>query len=219
MASGLITLWQTEAAKMEAVTDFIFGGSKSTADRDCSHEIKRRLLLGRKAMTPRQHIKKQRHHFADRSLYNQSYGFSSSHVQMWELDRKEGWVLKNWCFWTVVLEKTFESPLDSKAIKPVHPKGNQSWIFIGSADAEAEAPMWRCEEPTHWKIPWCWKRLKTGGEGDDIGWNGWVTSLTQWIWVCASSRRWWRTGKPGVLQSMELQSLTHLIDWTTTMYT
>ena len=87
---------------------------------------------------PRQHIKK--HHSADKGLYSQSYGFFSSHVQMWELNHKEGWVLKNWCFWTMVLEKTLESPLDSKEIKPINPKENQPWIFIGSTDAKAEAP-------------------------------------------------------------------------------
>ena len=87
---------------------------------------------------PRQHIKKQRHYFANKGPSSQSYGFSSSHVWMWELDYKESWVQKNWCFWTVVLEETLESPLDCKEIKPVHTKGNQSWIFIGRADAEAE---------------------------------------------------------------------------------
>ena len=90
---------------------------------------------------PRQHIKNQRHYFADKRLYSQSYGFSSSHVGMWELDHKEGWSPKNWYFWTVVLEKTLESPLDCKEIKPVNPKGNQSWIFIGRTDAEAEIPI------------------------------------------------------------------------------
>ena len=95
-------------------------------------------VLERKPMTkPRQCIKKQRYCFADKDPYSQSYGFSSSHVWMWELDHKEGWVQKNWSFWTVVLEKTLESPLDSKGIKPVHPKGNQPWIFIGKTDAEA----------------------------------------------------------------------------------
>ena len=88
---------------------------------------------------PSQHIKKQRHYFADRDAYSESYGFSSSHIQMWELDHKEGWTLKNWCFQIVVLEKTLESSLDSKVIKPVNPKGNQPWIFIGRTDAEAEA--------------------------------------------------------------------------------
>ena len=90
---------------------------------------------------PRECIKKQRHHFADKGPSRQSYDFSSSHVRMWELDHKESWVLKNWCFGTVVLEKTLESPLDSKEIKPVNPKGNQSWIFIGKTDAEAEIPI------------------------------------------------------------------------------
>ena len=90
---------------------------------------------------PRQHIKKQRHYFANKGSFSQSYGFSSSHVWMWELDHKESWVPKNWCFWTVVLEKTLENPLDCKEIKPINPKGNQSWIFTGRTDAEAEAPI------------------------------------------------------------------------------
>ena len=90
---------------------------------------------------PRQHIKKQRHHFDDKGLCSQSYGFSSSHVQMWESDHKKGWVPKNWCFPIVVLKKTLESPLDCKEIKPVNLKGNRSWIFIGGTDAEAEAPI------------------------------------------------------------------------------
>ena len=89
---------------------------------------------------PRQHIKKQRHHFANKVLPSQSYGFSSSQVWMWELDYKESWAPKNWCFWTVVLEKTLESPLDYKEIQPVHPKGDKSWVFIGRTDPEAETP-------------------------------------------------------------------------------
>ena len=90
---------------------------------------------------PRHRIKKQRHHFADKDPSSQSYGFSSSHVWMWELDHKESWVLKNWYFWTVVLDKTLESPLDCKEIQPVHPKRGQSWVFIGRTDGEAEAPI------------------------------------------------------------------------------
>ena len=117
MASGPITSWQMDGEKVETVTDFIFLGSKINVDGDCSHQIKRCLLLGRKAMTNlRQFIKKQRHHFADQGPYNQSYSFSSSHVWMWELDHKEGWVPKNWCLQIVVLEKTSESPLDCKEI-------------------------------------------------------------------------------------------------------
>ena len=132
---------------------------------------------------------------------------------MWELDYKESWVLKNLCIWPVVLEKTLESPLDCKEIQPVHPKGNQSWIFIGRIGAEAEtntlATWW--EELTHLKRPWCWERLEAGGEGDDSGWDGWKASLTQWTWVWVISRSWWWTRKPGMLQSLESQRVGH--DW------
>ena len=122
---------------MKIVTDFIFLGSKITAHGDCSHEIKRHLFLQRKAMTNLDSVIL----ICCQSPYIQSYGFSSSHVWMWELDCEESWVLKNWCFWTVVLEKTLESPWDCKEIQPVNPKGNQSWIFIGRTDAEVEAPI------------------------------------------------------------------------------
>ena len=108
--------------------------------------------------------------------------------EMWELDYKESWVLKNWCFWTVVLEKTLESPLDCKEIQPVHPKGNQSRIFIGILDwcwSSHTLATW-CEELTHLKRPWCWERLKAGGEGDDRGWE-WMASLSQWTWVWVNS--------------------------------
>ena len=108
---------------------------------------------------PRQHIKKQRHYFADKSPSSQSYGFSSGHVCMWELDHKESWAPKNWYFWTVVLEKTLESPLDCKEIQPVHPKGNQSWIFIGRTDVEAEAPILWPPDVKSWLI---WKDPHAG---------------------------------------------------------
>ena len=98
-------------------------------------------MLKKSYNQPRQHIKNQRHYIANKGLSSQGYGFSSSHVWMWELDYKQIWAPKNWCFWTVVLEKTLESPLDCKEIQPVHPKGNQSWIFIGRTDAEAETPI------------------------------------------------------------------------------
>ena len=154
---------------------------------------------------PRQHIKKQRHYFANKVPSSQSYGFSSAHVWMWELDCEESWEQKNWCFWTVVLEKTLESPLDCKKIQPVHPKGNQSWIFIGRTDAEAETPiLWPPDVKNQliWKKPCDWERLKAGGEGDDRGWDGWMASPTWWtsVWVSSGSR-WW-IGKPGVLQSI-----------------
>ena len=121
---------------MKTVVDFVFLGSKITADGDCSHEIKRCLLLGRKVMTVLHSVLKSRHHFANKGLSSQSYGFSNIHVQMWEVDHKKGWASKNWCFWTVVLEKTLESPLHCKEVKPVNPKGNQLWIFIGRTDAK-----------------------------------------------------------------------------------
>ena len=163
---------------------------------------------------PRQRIKTQRHYFANKGLSSQGYGFSSGHVWMWELDCEESWVPKNWCFWTVVLERTFESPLDCKEIKPVNPKGNQPWIFIGRTDAETEAPILGPPDvKTHWKRPWCWERLKAGGEGENRGWDGWMASPTWWTWVWVSSGSWWRTGKPGMLQSMESQRVRH--DWET----
>ena len=116
---------------LEPVRDFIFLGSKITADGECSHGINRCLLLGRKAKTNLDSfLKKQRQYFADKGPPSQSYDFSSSHAWMWELDYKESWV-QNWCFWIVVLKKTLESPLDCSEIQPVHPKGNQSWMFIG----------------------------------------------------------------------------------------
>ena len=151
MASSPITSWQIDGETVETVTDFIFLGSKITADDDCSHEIKRRLLLGRKAMTNLdKSIKKQSHDFADKGLSSQSCGFSSSHVWMWELDYKESWAPKNWCFWTVLLEKTLVSPLDCKEIQPVHPKGDQSWIFIGKTDAAAETPVLWPPDAKNW---------------------------------------------------------------------
>ena len=196
----------------------IFLGSRIIVDDDCSHEIKRCLLLGRKAMTNlRQHIKKQRHPFVDNDPYSQSCGFSSSHVQMWVLDHKKCWVPKNWCFPTLVLEKSLGSPLDSK-IKPVNPKGNESWIIIGRTNAEAEAPILL---PPDVRSPLektlMRGKMKIEGEGGNGGWNGWMSSLTQWTWIWANFGRQWRTGKPGVLQSMVVaKSQTWFKDWTVT---
>ena len=161
---------------------------------------------------PRQHIKKQRHYFASKGPSSQGYGFSSGHVWMWELDYKESWAPKNWCFWTVVLEKTLESLLDCKEIQPVLPKWDQSWVFIGRTDVEAETPVvwppWY-EELTHLKNPDAGKDLRAGGEGDDRGWDGWMASLTQWTWVWVHSGSWWWTERPGVLQYMGSQRVRH----------
>ena len=155
---------------------------------------------------------------ANKGLSNPSHGFSSSHVWMWELDYKESWALKNWCFWTVVLEKTPESPLDCKEVQPVHPKGNQSWNIHGKdfswCWSSKTLATW-CEELTHLKRHWCWERLKVGGEGDDRGRDVWTASLTQWTWVWVSSRSWWWTGKPGGLQSTGSQRIGHAwANWT-----
>ena len=132
---------QIDGETVETVVDFILGGSQITTDSDYNHERKIYLSLKESYDQPRQHIKKQRWYFANKSPSNQNYGFSSSHVWMWELDYKESLAQKNWCFWTVVLEKMLESPLVTKAIQPVNPKGGQSWVFIGRTDAEAETPM------------------------------------------------------------------------------
>ena len=180
MAYDPMTSWQIDGEKMETVTDFIFLVSKITADGDCGHEIKIPLLLGRKAIKFRQCIKKQRHHFANKGPYSQSCGFSSS-LWMWQLDHKEGWASKNWCFWTVVFEKTLESPLDSQEIKPVNPKGNQSWIFIGRTDAEAEVPILWPPDLKKWLIgkdPDAGKNLrqeeKEKTEDKMVGWHHWL---------------------------------------------
>ena len=159
---------------------------------------------------PRQDVKKQRHYFANKDLSSQNYGFSSSHAWMLELDHKEIWVPRNWCFQIVVLEKALESPLDSKEIKPMNLEGNQAWIFIGRTDAEAEA-TW-CKELTHWKRSRCWERLRAGGEGGDRGWDGWMASMTQWTWMWANSRRSWRTGS---LVRWGLKELD-MTEWTAT---
>ena len=207
---------QIDGETVETVADFIFLGSKITADGDCSHKIKTLTPWKESFDQPRQHIKKQRHHFVNKGPSSQGYVFSSGHVWMWELDCKESWALKNWCFWTEVLEKTFESPLDSKAIKPFHPKGSQSWIFTGRTDAEAEIPiLWPPDTKNWliWKKPWCWERLKAGAEGDNRGWGGWMASLTEWTWLWIGSGSWWWTGRPGMLQSMGSQRVRH--DWVT----
>ena len=157
-------------------------------------------------------IKKQRHLFADQSPFNEGYGFPSSHLWMWELDHKEHWALKTWCFQIVILEKTLVSPLDSKEIKPVNLKGNQPWILTGRTDAETEAPVlfvtW-CKELTHWKSPWCWERLKEERAEGDRGWDGWMASPTQWTWSWAKSGRWWGIGRPGMPPSMGSQRVRH----------
>ena len=147
---------------------------------------------------------------------SQGCGFSSGHVWMWELNCEESWAPKYWYFWTVVLEKTLESPLDCKEIQLVHPKGDQSWVFIGRTDAEAETPILSPPDVKSWLIgkdPDARRDLGAGGEGDDRGWDGWMASPTQWTWVWVDSGSWWWIGRPGMLQLMGLQRVRH--DWVT----
>ena len=162
---------------------------------------------------PRQHIKKQRHYFVNKGLSSHGYGFSSSHVWMWELDYKERifepWMLKSWCFWTVVLEKTLESPFDGKAIQPVHPKGNQPWIFIGRTDVKAETPILWPPDVKSWLI---WKDPELG-KIEHLQWDGWMASPTPWTWVWVNYGSWWWTGRPRMLQFMASQRVGH--DWVT----
>ena len=212
MASSPIALWQIDGETVKAVTDFIFLGFKIAADGDCSHEIKRRMLLRRKAMTNPDSILKSK----DKVSYSQSYGFSSSHVWMWELDPKEGWMPKNWCFWTVVSEKTLESPLNCREIKPVNPKGNQFWIFIGTSGAEAEYfghLMWRASSLEN--------TLMLGKiEGRRRGWQKvrWLDGITDSMgmslnkfWETVKDRGAWRAAVHEVSKSQ-----TRLCDWAIT---
>ena len=160
MASSPITSWQIDGETVERVADFIFLDSKITADGDCSHEIKILLLLGRKVMTNLDSILKSRDIILSTKVcLSQGYGFSSGHVWMWELDYKESWAPKNWCFWTVVLKKTLESPLDCKEIQAVHPKGDQSWLFIGRTGVEAETLILWPPDAKSWLI---WKDPDAG---------------------------------------------------------
>ena len=170
---------------------------------------------------PRQHIKKQRRYFANRGSSSQSYDFFGSHVEMWEFDHKEGWAPKNWCFWAVVVAKTLESPLDCKEIKLVHPKGNQSWIFIGRTDAEARALIFSSWDAKSQLIGIDSDAGKEWGQeekGVSRGWDGWMASLTQCMWVWVNSRKItvkgreaWSAAAHGVATSQ-----TWLSDWTTT---
>ena len=152
MASGPITSWQIDEETGNSGWLYLgWGGSKITADGDFSHEIKRCLFLWRKVMTNLDSILKSRDITLPTKVFLINAVFSSGHVWMWELDHKESWVPKNWRFWTVVLEKTLESPLECK-IKQVNPKGNQSWIFIGRTDAEAETPILWPPDAKNWLI-------------------------------------------------------------------
>ena len=181
MAYGPITSWQIDGETIETVTDFIFLGSKITSDGNCSHEIKKHLLRGRKAITNLDIILKSRDitlPTKTRVPLLKAMVFPVGHVWMWEMDYKENSVPKNWCFWTLVLEKIIESPLNCKEIQPVHPKGNQSWIFIGRTDAEAEAVILLPPDVKSWLTrndPGAekdWRQEEKGMTEDEmVGWH------------------------------------------------
>ena len=217
MATSPIISWQIDGEQVETVTDFLFLGSKITVDGNCSHENKRCLLLGRKAMTKLDSILKSR----DITLPIKVH-LVKAMVFLVVMYRCASWTIKRaehlridafelWCW-----RRLLRVPWTTRRSNQIHPKGNQSWIFTGRADAEAETPntlaTW-CEELTHLKRPWCWEKLKVRGEGDDRGWDGWMASPTQWMWVWVNSRSWWWTGRPGMLQSIGSQRVGH--DWAT----
>ena len=216
MASGHIPSWQIDRDTMETVTDFIFLGSKIAADADCSHEIKMHSLFGRKAMTNLDSILKSRHYFANKCPYSQSYDFSSSHVWMWEVDNKKMAELQRidafelW-HWRRLLRVPWTARRSNQFIlKEISPGVHwKDWCWSWNSNTLA---TW-CEQLTHLKRPWCWERLRSGGEGDNRGWDGWMASLTRWTWLWVNSWSWWWAGRPGVLQSMGSQRVGH--DWAT----
>ena len=201
MASGPITSWQIDGNIMETVTDFIFLGSKITAAGDCSHEIKRFLLLGRKAMTNLDSILKHRHFYADKCPSSKSYGFFSSHVCMWELDHKESWVPKNWCFWTVCWSRLLRVPWTARTshqsiLKEISPEYSLEGLMLKLKLQYFGHQMRRTDSLE--KTLWYWETLKAGAERDHKGWDGWMAS-PPWrtrAWACSWCWGW--TGRLGV---------------------
>ena len=213
MASGPITSWQIDGETMETVADFVLGGSKIIADGDCSHEIKRHLLLGRKAMTNLDIILKSR----DNTLPTKAHIVKPMFFQVvmyryvsWTTMKAQCWrigAFKLWC-WRRLLRVPWTARRSNQSIiKEINPEYSLEGLMLRLKLQYFGALWWK--ELIHWKRPWCWERLKTGGEGDDRGWDGWMTSLIQWTWVWTNSGRQWNTGEPGMLLSMGWQRIEH----------
>ena len=219
MAFGPITSWEIDGETVETVSEFIFLGSKITADGDCHHEIKRRLLLGRKVMTNLGSILKSR----DITLPTKvclvkamffpvvMYGCESWTVKKaehWRIDAFELW------WWRRLLRVLWTARRSNQSIlKETSPGCSLEGLMLKLKLQYFGHLMWRVDELTHWKRPWCWEGLGAGGEGDDRGWDGWMASLTRWAWVWVNSRSLWWTGRPGGLRFMGLQRVRH--DWAT----
>ena len=212
MASSPINSWQIDRETVETVADLILGAPKS-----CRWWLqpwnKKTLTPWKKSFDqPRQHIKKQRHYFANKDLSSQGYGFSSSHVWMWELDYKENWVPKNWSF-ELWCWRLLRVPWTARRsiLKEISPECSLEGLML-----KLKLPIpWAPDAKSWliWKDPDAWKDFKEGGEGDDRGWDGWMASPTRWTWVWVNSGSWWWTGKPGVLQSTGSQRVGR--DWAT----
>ena len=219
MASSPITAWQIKGEKVEVVTDFLFLGSKITVDGDCSHEIRRWLLLGRKAMTNLDSVLKSRDiTLPTKVRIVKAMVFPVFIYRLWGLDGKEGRMLKNWCLQTVVLEKTPESPLDSKEIKPVNPKGNQPWLFTGRTDAEAEAPIFWSSDVNSWLIgkvsdagkDWGQKERRASEDEMAVWHHWWKDMKLGKLWEMLRDSETWRAAVHGVTKTW-----TWLYDWAT----
>ena len=221
MASSPIASWHIDGEIVETVTDFIFLGFKITADGDCSHEIKRHFLLGRKAMTSLDSILKSRDiTFPTKVRLVNVIVFPVviCGCESWTIQRAERRridVFELWCLRRLLRVPWTARRSNQSVLKEISPEYSlKDWCWNWSSNTLAA--WWK--ELIQWKRPWCWERLKAGGEGDDRGWDGWMASPTLWTWVWVSSRGWWWTGKPGLLQSMGSQSQTLLSDWTEHSY-
>ena len=206
-ASSPITSWQIDGENVETASDISFWAPKSIRLWLQPWNFKKRLFLGRIAMSSPDSVLKSRHHFANKGPYSQSYVFPSSRVWMWELGYKKSWALKHLHFWTMVLEKTLESPLDSKEISPEY---SLEGLMLKLKLQYFGHLMWRADSLEKTLML---ERLRAGGEGDSRGWDGWMASLAWWTWVCVDSGSWWWTGRPGMLWFMGSKRVGH--DWVT----